>query len=182
AQLVRDHRAPTMPACPITWIVESTPSSMHSFLRVLETLAGRDRGPFLMSTVDTIAPPGTFARFADAARRARAADMVLALTERIDDEHPLRMRIGPRDGDSSAEIEAVGEGTLATAGYYFVSATLLREADAARRANLPALRAFLQLVCERGYRLRGICMPDSVDVDRPADVGAAEQLLRMSTT
>ena len=45
---------------------------MHSFLRVVETLAaGGDEGPFLVSTVDTVAPPGAFARFAAEARRTR---------------------------------------------------------------------------------------------------------------
>jgi NDP-sugar pyrophosphorylase family protein len=176
---VRDHVTRVMPSRPITWIVETTPSSMHSFLRVLETLAGDGGdGPFLMSTVDTIAPPGTFARFVGAASRARAADIVLALTPRVEDDHPLRMQLGSVDADGSAGIMLVGEGAHATAGYSFVRATLLREADAARRANLPALRAFLRHVCERGCTMRGICMPDSIDVDRPSDVAAAEQLLR----
>jgi NDP-sugar pyrophosphorylase family protein len=178
---VREHVSRFMPSRPITWIVETTPSSMHSFLRVLDTLArdGGD-GPFLMSTVDTIAPPGTFARFVDAAARAQPADIVLAMTSRIDDDHPLRMQLGPMRADGSAAIVAVGDGAHATAGYYFVRASLLREADAATRANLPALRAFLGHLCERGYRLRGIPMPDSIDVDRPSDVAAAERLLRSS--
>jgi NDP-sugar pyrophosphorylase family protein len=176
---VRDHIARTMPSCPVTWIVETTPSSMHSFLRVLEALArDGDDGPFLMSTVDTIAPPGTFGRFAAAAAGARPADIILALTGRIDEDNPLRMQIGPAHADGSAEIVAIGEGSHATAGYYFVRASLLREAEAARAARLPALRAFLRFVSDRGGTLRGICMPDSIDVDRPADIGAAEQLLR----
>ena len=97
---------------------------------------------------------------------------MLALTSRVDDDNPLRMRIGPVHADSSADIVAVGEGSLATAGYYFVRASLLREADAVRRAGLPALRAFLHHVAGRGYTLRGICMPDSIDVDRPSDIEA----------
>jgi NDP-sugar pyrophosphorylase family protein len=179
---VRDHVARTMRSSPITWIVETTPSSMHSFLRVLETLAcAGDDGPFLMATVDTIAPPGTFAHFVDAARRAPAADIVLALTTRIDDDNPLTVTVGPFGADGSADVVAIGSGPLATAGYYFVRASLLAEADAARRAGLPALRKFFQFVAARGYSVRGICMPASVDVDRPADVGAAEALLRGST-
>jgi NDP-sugar pyrophosphorylase family protein len=179
---VRDHVSRTLPSCPVSWIVESTPSSMHSFLVVLEALArDGDPGPFLMSTVDTVAPPGTFARFVDAARLAPAADMVLALTDRIDDDHPLLMRTGAPDGDASAQILAVGEGRFATAGYYLVSAALLREAAAARAARLPALRAFLGMVFARGYQLRGICVPESIDVDRPADIAAAEQLLKATS-
>ena len=181
SQSVCDFITQAMPSCPVTWIVETTPSSMHSFLRVLETLAASgDEGPFLMTTVDTIAPPGTFASFVDAAAHARPADMILALTSRVDDDHPLTMRIGPMQSDCSADVVTVGEGPYATAGYYFVRASLLREADAARRANLHALRAFLRYAADRGCTLRGICMPESIDVDRPGDVAPAAQLLRGS--
>src|ERR1043165_7265060 len=42
----------------LRWIVETTPTSMHSFLRLVETLAADgDDGPFLLSTVDTVAGP-----------------------------------------------------------------------------------------------------------------------------
>src|SRR5262249_14611073 len=117
----------------------------------------------------------------DAAARARASDIVLAMTTRIDEEHPLRMQLGPLQPDGSAEILAVGDGAHATAGYSYVRSSLLREAGAARDAGLPALRAFLRRVCERGYAMRGITMADSIDVDRPADVAAAEQLLRSAS-
>jgi len=155
---------------------------MHSFLRVLETLVGDgNQGPFLMSTVDTIAPPGTFAQFVCAVRRTQAADLILALTTRVDDDNPLRVRMGAVDADGSGRVDAIGDGDYATAGYYAVRASLLREAAAARAANLPALRVFFRFAAERGCTLRGIAMPESVDVDRPADVDAAAQLLRNSS-
>ena len=89
----------------VRWIVETTPSSMHSFLRVVETLAeDGDRGPFLISTVDTIAAPGAFGAFA-AASRESDADVTLAVTPPTDDEKPLLVRLGP-DG---ASVEAIGE-------------------------------------------------------------------------
>ena len=173
---VRDHVERSGVRLPVTWIVETTPSSMHSFLRVLEELArDADPGPFLITTVDTIAPPGTFRAFADAAARAPQADIVFALTTLIEDENPLRIRI---DGAAQGDVTAIGDGPYVSAGYYLVSPAVLLEAAAGRRRNFGALRYFFGHLFECGSRLAGIRMPDSIDVDRPSEVAAAEQLLR----
>ena len=42
----------------------------------------------------------------------------------------------------------------------------------------PALRQFFAYLFARGFRFAGVCMPDSIDVDRDVDVAAAEQLIR----
>jgi NDP-sugar pyrophosphorylase family protein len=177
----------------VRWIVETTPSSMHSFLRVVETLASEDHaGPFLVSTVDTVAPPGAFAAFA-AASRESAADVTLALTAPpAGDENPLLVRLGA-DG---SRVEAMGEAVLlkpdatsdpgadsrngiwATAGYYGVRASVLREADEARQNGISALRNFFERLVARGYDLRGIPVAGGIDVDRLADVHAAEAFLK----
>jgi NDP-sugar pyrophosphorylase family protein len=173
---MRDHVDRDSPV-PVRWLVETTPSSMHSFLRVLEELAGDGRdGPFLMTTVDTIAPVGTFRRFLDAARGA-PSELALALTTLIDDEHPLRIGI-ESDAGGPSPVTSIGSGPFATAGYYLVGRSVLREAAAGRAAGFAALRVFLKHLFGRGYRMSGVPMPDSIDVDRPADVVAAERILR----
>jgi len=176
---VRDHVERSERACTVRWIVETTPSSMHSFLRVVEDLAGGgDDGPFLISTVDTIAPPGTFRAFVDAADRLPSSDVVMALTTRIEEQKPLLVDVGRVPDDPITDIGAVGRGNYASAGYYMVRASVLREAADSRRAGLGALRMFFRRLFDRGYTLRGVCMPESVDVDRPRDIEAAERLLR----
>jgi len=217
---VRDHVASRGWPFAVRWIVETTPSSMHSFLRVLEELAGGgDEGPFLMSTVDTIAAPGAFASFA-ALSRELDADVTLAVAQPRDDPKPLLARMTPGTsriealGDmvrlpASAEATAVGrsvprrpeaDGTgvsraathfgdiglqpgddvWATAGYYSVRPSVLREATAARRDRLPALRTFFGRLLDRGYRLSGVPVACAIDVDRPHDVKAAEAFLKQA--
>ena len=78
--------------------------------------------------------------------------------------------------------EAAAPAEYATAGYYAVRASILGEADAARRAGVRALRVFLERLLARGYRLDGIPAPVSLDVDRPPDVDAAEDFLRRVTS
>jgi NDP-sugar pyrophosphorylase family protein len=158
----------------LRWIIETTPSSMHSFLRLLESLAadGMD-GPFLISTVDTIAAPHAYAEFLARARNEPAV-ISLALTSPGDDEKPLLVRLEP----GTARVEAFGRGEYATAGVYAVRPVVLREAEEARRDGLDALRKFLRRLLERGYELAGIRISESIDVDDAADVLAAQEFLR----
>jgi NDP-sugar pyrophosphorylase family protein len=174
SRAVRDYVARRDWPFALRWIVETTPTSMHSFLRLVETLAADgNEGPFLLSTVDTVAGPNVYADFMKRAAGQNAA-ITLALTSPGDDEKPLLVRM--RTGHS--RIEAIGEGEFATAGVYAVRPTILREAEAARRDRLEALRKFLQRLLERGYEMTGIPISESIDVDRPADLAAAEALLR----
>ena len=156
------------------WVVETTPSSMHSFLRLIEILArdGIDE-LFLISTVDTVAAPEAYAGFMERARAERAA-ITLALTSPGKDEKPLLVRT-IADG---SRIEAFGEGVYATAGAYAVRPVILREAAEARRDGIDALRKFLGRLLERGYYLAGLPLTGSIDVDHPADIEAAELFLR----
>ena len=175
---VRDHVASHAWPFALRWLVETTPSSMHSFLRVVEALAaGDDPGPFLISTVDTVAPAGAYARFIGEARR-HDADVTLALTTPASDDSPLFVQLDPRDGRTATAIGDAAASDYATAGYYAVRSSILREADAARRDGVDALRGFLGRLLARGYRLHGVPSPDSIDVDRPPDVDAAEAFLR----
>jgi NDP-sugar pyrophosphorylase family protein len=177
---VREHVSRRAWPFALTWIVETTPSSMHSFLRVVEALAGTgDPGPFLISTVDTVASPGAYARFADAAR-IHDAEVTLALTTSFEAERPLFVRL---DGSAVIAIgDAAAPTAYATAGYYAVRASILDEADAARREGVSALREFLARLLAKGRRLDGIVSPTSIDVDRPPDVEAAEDFLRRVTS
>jgi hypothetical protein len=145
---------------------------MHSFLRLVETLAAdENEGPFLLSTVDTIAGPNAYADFIESARRDDAA-MTLALTSPGNDEKPLLVTT------VQSRIERFGAGEFATAGIYAVRPIILREAETARRDGLDALRTFLGRLLERGYKLSGIPITRSIDVDHPADIAEAETFLR----
>jgi NDP-sugar pyrophosphorylase family protein len=174
---VRDRVDDTTWPFKLRWIVETTPSSMHSFLRVLETLAaGGDEGPFLISTVDTIAAAQTFKQFV-AQASANDSEISLAVTPKRNDEKPLLV-----DWSGDRHVTALGEqaagSKYATAGLYFVRSSVLAEVEAARKDNLGALRKFLGRLLKRGYRMAAIPVGESIDVDRAADVLAAEKFLR----
>ena len=174
SRAVRDHVARSDWPFALRWIVETTPTSMHSFLRLVETLAahGGD-GPFLISTVDTVARPKAYADFIERARAEEAA-VTLATTSPGNDEKPLLVRMEK----GGSQIAAFGEGELATAGVYAVRPIILKEADAARADGIDALRNFFGRLLERGYPLAGIPISGSIDVDHPPDLSDAEVFLR----
>jgi putative hydrolase of the HAD superfamily len=163
----------------LRWIVKTTPSSMESFLRVVEALAADgSAGPFLLSTVDTVLPAGAVAEFLRKASQ-RKSDVILAVNVPAADDNPLWVRCGGQDEVESLGEAATGSG-LATAGLYCVRPTILREAEAARREELASLRQFLGRLLERHHVISAIRVANSVDVDRPSDIIAAEQLLSQS--
>ncbi len=176
---VHDHVSAKQWPFTLRWIVETTPTSMHSFLRLVEALAadGND-GPFLLSTVDTVAGAQTYARFIADARRIEQAAVALALTAPGKDERPLLVRMAPGDSRVVAIGDAAAPSEYATAGVYAIRPIILREAQAARRDGIDALRAFLGRLLERRYHLAGIPIAQSIDVDRPADIETAEAFLR----
>ena len=176
---VRDHVSAVEWPFALRWIVETTPTSMHSFLRLVETLAADgDEGPFLLSTVDTVAGARAYAQFITEARRLDQADVTLALSPVGDDEKPLLVRTAPKQSRIVALGEAAAPSDYATSGVYAVRGSILGEADAARRDGIDALRTFLGRLLDRGYHLAGIPMARSIDVDRPGDIRTAEEFLR----
>jgi NDP-sugar pyrophosphorylase family protein len=157
---------------PLRLTVRTTPSSMESFFALEPDLAG---SPFLLLTVDGIHAPRSIAELA---RRGLAAGPAgtLGVTDHVDDEKPLRARIGA-DGEIVA-LGADAEPTpWVTSGIYFFFPGVYAAAAEARRRGLGAFRELLGLLLERGERLASHRVGTSIDVDRPEDLTAAERFV-----
>lgn len=152
----------------------TTPSSMES----LFTLAPHVRDDrFLLLTVDSVFGPGVLPDFLRAADRFGDADGVLAVSDFVDDEKPLRIHL-----DETGRVTALGPGAeespLVTAGFYVFQPRIFDEMETARQRQFTALRKFLGHLLDRGYRLYGARVPKTVDVDRPEDIATAEAFVR----
>ncbi|MFL6538739.1 MAG: NDP-sugar synthase [Chthoniobacterales bacterium] len=160
----------------IRWIVKTTQSSMHSFLRLLEHLSAENGGNrFLIATVDTVLDPKQLVAFTNAASPHRDSAVTLAINEPADDDNPLWVT-----SDEAGCVRGFGDPTSkrATAGVYIVDAVVLREAKGAERDRLMSLRNFLGRLLERDYKISAVSIGNSIDVDRSADIIAAEKLLK----
>ena len=192
ARAVPEHVARHHPKLRMDWIIRTTPSSMHSFLIVLERLSRRKEPAYVMTTVDSVYPPSTLQRFIDGAARFPEADVVLGLTDVIEDENPLRVAMHGEDGtgllppqieghEAAFEILAMTnngfDSEFVTSGFYRASARILKEKEKALENKFSALRQYLGFLLKYGYRFYGVPLPPVVDVDRPQDIRMAEKML-----
>ena len=96
--------------------------------------ASRRRAPFLLLTVDAVFAPRRAARLPRRRSAAADADVVLAVTDFVDDEKPLRRR-ARRDGRVTALGDDAAASALVTAGFYVLRpAHLRRDRGGARGA------------------------------------------------
>ncbi len=155
-------------------VVKTTPSSMESFFELEEHLKDE---PFLLLTVDAIFPPGLLQKFVSRAKRFVDADGVLAVTEFVDDEKPLRLIT-----DENMRITEIGatvdESRFITAGFYYFNPSVFREKDEAREKKFTAFRQFLTLLVEKKYKIYAEEVGKTVDVDVPGDIDKAEKFLK----
>jgi NDP-sugar pyrophosphorylase family protein len=193
ARAVPDYVAKSGRKLPMDWIIQTTPSSMHSFLIVLERLAQKPEPFYFMTTVDSVCPPAAYRDFAQTCRLFTDADVCLGLTTHIDDEKPLRVAMRGAEGtgimpkrvkDNPKAFEIIAmtnngfDSEYVTAGFYGVSPRILKEKDQVLAGDFSALRQYLGFLLRYGYRFYGVPLPPVVDVDRPQDVQAAEVLLQ----
>lgn len=157
---------------PVRFVVKTTESSMHSLFELSPHLR---EGPFLLSTVDSVFSEREFAAFLASAASRPGADAVLAVTEFIDDENPLYVRL-----DESGRIVSFGEpgpAPMVTGGLYVFSPAVFGEIGTVRSLGISRLRNFLGHLLGTGYRLEGFSFSKIVDVDHVRDIGTAERLL-----
>jgi len=149
----------------IDLIVRTTPSSYASFRLVAERLAG---AAAVITTVDGVMASEDFRAFVEAAAGFPADATVLGLTDLVDDEKPLWAELDPASG-RIARLGGAG-GSHVTAGLYVLPAR--RPADPT--GGFDRLRDYLGWLVERGERVYGVAVPRVFDIDRAADIAAAE--------
>jgi NDP-sugar pyrophosphorylase family protein len=168
-------RSSTWPL-PLEIVKKTTPSSMESLFSLAPLLADE---PFLLFTVDAVFPFASLRRFLTRASSLSDAQGVLALTRFIDDEKPLWVRT-----DRYHRVTAIGDAARAshyvTAGFYYFEPAIFHHVESARAQGLSALRQFLGLLLDSGYRLYGIPVSKTIDVDHPEDIEMAEQYVKKS--
>lgn len=154
---------------PLTLVVKSTPSSMHSLFELAPLVSD---GPFLLSTVDSIFRESEFNDYLDAVRRCEA-DGMLAITHFIDDEKPLCV-VTDTEG-RVLQFSDTAEGCdTATGGLYWFTPRIFDAMPDALEARMERLRNFLRLLLQRSYDLRTFRFTKMIDVDHRTDIEKAE--------
>ena len=158
---------------PVRFVVETTPSSMHSLFAIAPYLM---EGNFLLSTVDAVFDEDEFSAYLSAARRRTDVDGLLAVTGFVDDENPLYVEL-----DAANRITGFSKSTptrWVTGGLYAFSPAIFKEIDTVLRQHIERLRNFLAHLVHQGYRLEAYEFSKIVDVDHVRDITMAESLTR----
>lgn len=157
----------------VAFLRADPPTSFDSFRLVATTLA-RTEESFLMSTVDALVPPAETRRFAASALAllpgGTRPEAAVALTRFVEDEKPLWA-----DVDADGRVTAFGDAAVrrdaVTCGLYALTAA----AAATLPPTAPRLRDWWRSFAA-ARPVRGVLLSDTVDVDRPEDLPAAERL------
>lgn len=158
---------------PVDVTVRSTPSSLHSLAALATKLAEKQ---FLLAAVDSVFKEDEFAGFLEYARRQDKADGTLAVTQFVDDEKPLCVKM-----DAERRISAFTDDKTTsqwvTGGLYYFAPSILKELPGAINSGVSRLRNFLRLLVNKGYRLNGFPFLKIIDVDHVNDIKTAEEFL-----
>ena len=162
---------------PLTLVVKTTPSSMHSFFELSPHLTD---GPFCMTTVDTIFRPEEFKSYIRAVRQAverGEADGMMGVTDYIDDEKPLYV-----DTDESLNITGVLDRSSScrfiSGGIYGLTASAIETLQGCMERGESRMRNFQRALVADGRRLKAYPFTKVLDIDHASDIQKAEQFLR----
>lgn len=157
---------------PIHLIVKSTESSLHS----LHELSQKVSTPFLLTTADSVFLPNEFSSFLEYSMSKSNADVIIAVTDFIDDEKPLYVSVN-KDMKILSFHDQDNDYKYVTGGLYLFKKNIKNEVENAVSVGVVRLRNFQRMLIQKGYRLEAYPFSKMIDVDHIADIKIAEDLL-----
>lgn len=156
-------------------VVQTTPSSMHSFAALAPYLSD---GPFCLTTVDTIFREDEFARYINHFK-ASQADGCMAVTDYIDDEKPLY--VGTDDQLHITGFHDTDQGDrYISGGIYCLRPSALGVLADCMERGLSRMRNFQRELVNQGLQLEACPFSKILDVDHAGDIVKAETFLSQS--
>lgn len=168
-QLIEEDRA----GVPITLVVKSTPSSMHSFSELAPHLAGSD---FCLTTVDTIFREEEFAQYIREFQQTDC-DGMMAVTDYIDDEKPLYVGTDAEMNITGFFDQAQPDSRYISGGIYCLRAKALDTLHRCMAEGQSRMRNFQRGLVQDGLKLKARNLSKVLDVDHAEDIQKAEAFL-----
>ena len=153
-------------------VVQTTPSSMHSFFALSQHL---EDAPFCLTTVDTIFKESDFRNYLDYFAQSEV-DGVMGVTDFIDDEKPLY--VATYDAlDITAFLDATTSCKYISGGIYGLTAPALQTLQRCMAEGQSRMRNFQRGLIADGLRLKAFPFSKILDVDHASDIEKAEAFL-----
>lgn len=157
---------------PLSFIVKSTPSSMHSFAEISCFLSGNR---FILTTVDTVFREDEFAAFVE--RFKNSGQSVFPVTTYSDDEKPLYVAV-----DSNMRItgffDAKCNCSYVSAGIYGLLPDALLTLKGCMERNESRMRNFQRALVDDGHTIIAFPMSEVFDIDHVSDIRKASHFLQ----
>lgn len=159
---------------PVKCIVKNTQSSMHSLFELAPYNSDK---PFILLTADSVFDEKEFTSFVNHSTTQKEVEGVLAVTDYIDDEKPLCVRINEKG--LIKEFSDSKEGyNWATGGLYYLDPSIFNEMQDALASGINRLRNFFRLLINKNYRLSTYHFSKIIDVDHVSDIKKAEDFIK----
>ncbi len=154
-------------------VVQTTPSSMHSFFALSSHLTDE---PFCLTTVDTIFRESDFRAYLDYFAQSDA-DGVMGVTDFVDDEKPLYVATN-ESLDITAFLDASTTCKYISGGIYGLTASALKTLQRCMAEGQSRMRNYQRGLIADGLRLKAFPFSKILDVDHASDIQKALDFLK----
>lgn len=158
---------------PLRVVVQTTPSSMHSFHVLSPWLRG---GRLCLTTVDTIFREEEFSRFIQSFEQSDA-DGMMAVTDYVDDEKPLYVATTPTLDITGFHDTPVPEARFISGGIYCLTEPCLDVLEDCVSQGMSRMRNYQRSLVATGMRLKAFPFSKILDVDHASDIAKAEAFI-----
>ena len=159
---------------PLNLVVQSTPSSMHSFWHLSKVIP---KGKFCLTTVDTIFRESDFKGYIEAFEADESHDGMWAVTPFVDDEKPLWVDVDERMNITAFRDTGWDGAKYVSGGVYAMTHEAFPVLDYCIENGISRMRNFQRAMLEKGKHLKAYSIDKIIDVDHASDIATAESFL-----
>ena len=162
---------------PLSFLVKSTPSSMHSFYEISSHLTA---GPFVLTTVDTIFKEQEFKDYVKTFRKCVAQDGLdglMGVTDYIDDEKPLYVGTDEKMTVTGFFDTNNPPCKYISGGIYGLTPKAVETLKDCINRGEQRMRNFQRALIRDGLQLKAYPFSKVLDIDHASDITKAEAFL-----
>jgi len=161
---------------PLNVVIKSTPDSFHSFCELRPYLTG---GKFCLTTVDPIFREKEFEQYIQAFAEDENDDALMGVTDYIDDEKPLYVKVKEPEMLISGYANQAYEGCkYISGGIYCMNQKALDLLPKAMDEGIKRMRGFQQYLVDSELKVKAYAFSKVIDIDHAADVRKAELFIK----
>ena len=159
---------------PLNLVVQTTPSSMHSFWHLSKVIP---EGKFCLTTVDTIFREEDFKGYIEAFENDDCHDGMWAVTPFVDDEKPLWVDVDEEMNITAFRDKGWEGAKYVSGGVYAMTHEAFPVLNHCIEQGISRMRNFQRAMLEHDKRLMAYSIDKIIDVDHASDIATAESFL-----